>query len=939
MAKPNHPLSVSRCAALFGLLVALLCPLLARAQDAGSVAGIVVSTWDGAPLAGATVSVRGTTLAAQTDASGRYELKNIPPGEQVLRFSKSGFAAAVVTDVRVIADQTTTVNGNLRPEFYEMEEYEVTAEEFTQQTEQIIFERQQSSSVMDAIGAEQFSKLGVDDAAGALGKVSGASVADGKFAVVRGLADRYTSTTLNGGDVPSADPNRKAAQLDLFPSQFISQINVRKTFTPDMPGGFSGGAIDIVTRSFPDERFFTMSIGGSYNTQSSLKDDFLFSDQGSTDWLAMDDGTRELPSLAEETNPVGTVSELNPAIKDSFGSRRFSGLPGDSPVNSSFSLALGDSGKLFGKRVGFLLGLGYRTDYQHYTDGLVAKPIETPFGLQYDLLYEDVRSTIEYTLGGQMTLALELSDEHRLTFNYLKVQTAEDDVRRTRGQNATLSTEPGVSYVEQHTLFWTERSLDYFQLLGGHEFPGLLGSRFDWGGTFSTTTQDEPDHRVFQFFAQPDSPFYGPDGPSQPSRPTRIFRDLQEDNISARGDLTVPIFQSSAEDHFLKGGAALSKSERLYDSRIFDVRLRSYSHPFVTSGDPQDYLAPENSSYIAYYNFPANFTYTGEQNITAYYGMADVAPLSWLRIVGGARVENTEIQVTTRNLSQGTTPATSLLEQTDVLPSLGLVFSLRTNLLLRTSWSQTVVRPAYQEISLARIYDVALSRTLYGNPDLQMSSSENYDIRLDWFPRPGELISLSLFKKKIKDPIELGSIDQNNEEVSYNNFEKADVHGFELEFRQELGALWEPLNEFSLGLNYSKIISEVPLTADQISNRSYFSDDTTRPMYDQPEFVFNADLTWAHKVTGTTLTVSGGIVGRRLVTVGRALPDEFEEPAPQLDVFLSQKLSRHWKMKLSAKNLLDPAYETTMTWPRAGATPIKSYTKGMSFGLSLTCEF
>jgi outer membrane receptor protein involved in Fe transport len=934
----SHSSFVIRHSFLFVTLLLLLCGTV-HAQETGGVSGVVVSSWDGSLLSGATVTVRGTTLAAQTDSTGKYQLSSVPAGEQVLRFSKSSYAAVVVTDVRVIPGQTTTVNGNLRPEFYEMEEFEVTAEEFTQQTEQINFERQSSSGLMDAIGSEQFSKLGVDDAAGALGKVSGASVADGKFAVIRGLADRYTTTTMNGGDVPSADPNRKAAQLDLFPSQFISQVNVRKTFTPDMPGGFSGGAIDIVTRSFPTDGFFAMSVGGTYNSQSSLRDDFLYSDQGATDWLAMDDGTRALPALAAGTGPVGTVSQLNPAIKDSFGSRQFSGIPGKSPLGSSFSLAFGDSGKLFGKKVGFLAGLSYKTDYQHYSDGLVAKPVDTRFGLQYDTLYSDTRSTIEYTLGAQMTFAMELSEQHKLTFNYLKVQTAEDDVRQTRGQNATLSTEPGVSYVEQDTLFWTERSLDYFQLLGGHEFPDLLGSRFDWGGTMSATTQDEPDHRIFQFFAQPDAPFYGPDGPSQPSRPTRIFRNLQEDNVSARGDVTIPIFESSARDHFLKAGTAMSKSERIYDSRIFDIRLNSFGHPFVSSGNPQDFLDPAYQNLIAYYNFPANFAYTGEQKIGAYYGMADVAPLDWLRLIGGARFESTDIEVKTRNLSQGTAPSTSSLKQNDILPSLGAVFSIQTNLLLRASWSRTVVRPAYHEISRAEIFDVAQGRTLYGNPGLKISSSENVDLRLEWFPRAGELISLSVFNKKIADPIELGSLDLNNETVSYNNFEKADVNGFEIELRKELGTLWKPLEEFTLGLNYSQIFSEVPLTADQIFNRAYFSSETTRPMYDQPEFIFNTDLTWDHKDTGTALTLSGGIVGRRLVTVGLALPDEYEEPAPQVDIFLSQKLGRHWKVKFSAKNLLDPAIETTITWPRAGVTPIKSYTKGISYGLTVSCEF
>src|SRR2546422_650293 len=134
---------------VFGFLRAgaafCLIAFAASAQEAGTISGVVVNTWDGTPLPNVIVSVRGTTLATQTDANGRFELKNVPPGDQVLRFSKSGFASAVVSDARVIVGQTTTVNGNLRPEFYEMEEYEVTAEEFTQQTEKIMFERQKSS--------------------------------------------------------------------------------------------------------------------------------------------------------------------------------------------------------------------------------------------------------------------------------------------------------------------------------------------------------------------------------------------------------------------------------------------------------------------------------------------------------------------------------------------------------------------------------------------------------------------------------------------------------------------------------------------------------------------------------------------------------------------------------------------------------------------------
>jgi len=240
--------------------------LAAQGQQVGSVRGLVVNTWDGSPLSNVAVTVRGTTLATQTDTNGRYELKNVPPGDQVLRFAKSGFAAATVTDARVLVGQTTTVNGNLRPEFFEMEEYEVTAEEFTGQSEKILIERQKSSVMMEALGSDFLARVGAGNAAESISKVSGATIVDGKSAVVRGLNDRYITTTLNGASIPSADPYRQSASLDLFPAQVIDRVVVSKTFTPDQPGTFTGGGIDIVTKAFPDKPFLSLSLGGAYNT-------------------------------------------------------------------------------------------------------------------------------------------------------------------------------------------------------------------------------------------------------------------------------------------------------------------------------------------------------------------------------------------------------------------------------------------------------------------------------------------------------------------------------------------------------------------------------------------------------------------------------------------------------------------------------------------------
>lgn len=931
------PTKLNPMRTIFALtLLVLLAGLTASAQDGGTVAGVVVSTWDGSPLPGVTITVRGTTLATQTDAGGKFELKNVPTGDQVLRFSKAGYAAAVVTDVRVLLGQSSTVNGNLRPEFYEMEEYEVTAEEFTDQTAQILETRKDASALMEGIGADFMSKVGAGDAAEALSKVSGASIADGKFAVIRGLADRYTSTTLNGTDLPSADPDRKAAQLDLLPTQVIERMDVAKTFSPDMGGGFAGGAIDIMTKS-PDRAIVSFSLGTSYNTQASLNDNFLTSDRGDKDWLAMDDGTRELPAVARNSSAAGGVVQPQQQIKSSFKSTQLLPLPDKSGMNSSLALTFGDVLKMNVVKFGYLGSLNYKNDYKFYDDGFTRKYKNgVSAGPTRDM--KDAKGTIEYNWSAASTLTLGVGEDHELKFNFLYVQSAEDEARRLQGQDADVGSLPGESYVDESVLHWTERNLTYYQLAGEHRFPAVKDIKFNWAGSLSTATQDEPDYRIFRFLATPPND-YLPTAASPPSFPTRYWRELEEKNSNVRGDLTIPLPSYNEKDNALKAGVALSDSSRDYYQRGFQM-IGGGNNPFNTSGDPQSFLSPTNAANaVTYRNFEANITYQGSQVIKAGYLLGDWAILNWLRVAGGARFESTELTLAGRSQTLNNRPLTGAnLTRDDVLPSLNATISLHEDVKLRAAWSQTVVRPTYREIAPVYIYDIGESKAYQGNPNLTFAESQNYDLRLEWYPRDGEIISLSGFLKQIEKPIELRS--EGGDSITFHNADYADVMGVEFEFRSQLDNFFAPLKEFTLGFNAAYIDSEVPVPASYSGPRGLWgATENTHPMYDQPEYVLNADLTWEHKATGTTMTVAGGVVGRRLIVVGLERPDEYEEPAPQLDVFLSQKLGKNWKCKLSAKNLLNPAYENSQTWPTGGKVILKSYTKGITFGISLGCEF
>jgi len=920
------------------LLLLVVCAFPSRAQDAGTVTGVVVNSWDGSPLVGVVVSVRGTTLAAQTGVNGQYELNNVPPGNQVLRLSKSGFASAVVTDVRVLLGQSTTVNGSLRPEYYEMEEYEVTAEEFAEQTEQILLEKQQSSSMLDAIGSDMFKNLAVGDAGEALSKVTGATVADGKYAVVRGLADRYTFTTMNGMELPSADPDRKAFQLDLMPSKFIEKLDVRKTFTPDMSGGFAGGSIDIVTKSFPEDFVFELRVGTAYNTQSSLRDDFAGSNHGGTDWLAMDDGTRAMPGPAANSNPTGNQILPN-EVKESFTSSQFSPRPMNSPLDANFSLLFGDSAEVLGMRLGYLAGINYKNEYRYYDNGIVRSYDQGGNAVQIDKT--DTRGVIDYQWGALANLGLEMNEYHRLNFNFMYIQSAEDEARRLQGQDGDVTSVADGTYTDQSILRWTERNLTYFQLGGEHEVPDLNDIKLNWGLTHSTTTQDDPDYRIFQFYADPQNDYYNPEiSSAQPSYPTRYWRELEENNNNARVDLTIPVPSYNSKDNNLKTGLAYSDSERDYYQRGFSIRRQSSAHPFYYTGDPNIWMDSTNLDYVNARNFPVNLTYNGQQTIKAGYLMADWNTLEWLELIGGARYEATEISIDSFNITRNLPNPSGHISQDDVLPSLSGVVRLGDKVDIRAAWSQTVVRPTYREIADVPIYDVTQNRSYSGNPDLDISDSANYDLRVSWYPRPGEILSASVFAKHITSPIEQASVTLDNTQITYENFEYGDVYGFEGEVRLKLDRIHESLGDFSIGANGAYIQSEVPLTEVQIANRALYGDTaTSRPLYNQPDYILNADLTWDHQDTGTTITLSGGMVGQSLALVGLAKPDEYILPAPELNFFVRQKLGKHWDVRFTAKNLLNPEYQVIQTWPQAGEVVLRSYTKGITFGLSVGCEF
>jgi len=938
-----------------------------HAQETGTLSGMVVNSWDGRPLPGVIITVRGTVLATTSDVTGRYRLEGVPAGEHSVRFSKSGFAQATATGVRVAPGLVRDLPGALRPEFFEMEEYEVTAEEFQVEALEIIEQRQASTSFLDAISSEQFRRLGATDAAQIITKLPGTTVVGGKFAVIRGLSDRYNITELNGAQIPTADPYRQGAPLDIIPASMIREISVSKTFTPDLPGGFAGGLANIVTKSFPDKFFLQLELGVEYNTQTTLNPNFLASAGSPFDWAGFGEDTRALPSVLDGQTgstlrrPIRAPANQTPAqakqradqanklqtALNSFQDYNFAGTPQAPPPNYSGNFSVGDTIDINGHDFGYFVGGVYRRKWTFYDDGVQGRyrPIGVDTIAPYSQ-FQDTRGVMEVNWANVINLAYEIiPEDHTVGFTFYWNQSGEDTARRQVGHIENF--EP---IVDLNMIQWIQRQIHAFQIKGDDHFEDFLDLRTDWLVSIANTSQDEPDLKYFNY----GYPEYGVDpvfsnSIPEPIFPTRFYRTVEEDSIWAALNNKIPFKQWAGEESFFKFGGGYNGAEREFEEQTFQF---AGTTGWGTPPTPNNYFTPGNLLYTTQtttrgtnYNFQRWFqegispaSYSGERDIPAGYAMVELPVAEDWKLLGGARLENTYLTIKGDGGAAGT--ASSIINELDVMPALNATYSIRTNMDVRASFSQTVARPSFREMAPYRSYDPSGNMIIEGNPNLIMTHIDNYDLRWEWYPKPGAVLSVSPFYKTLRNPIEKVALTFGGGIVTFENRQEAQLYGVEFEANTRLDFIDDALDEFSTGFNFAFIQSEVRLTATELANEKVLFPNVsaTRPLYDQSPWIVNYDFTYDRKASGTTATISLTAVGPYVFIVDRAGPDVYAFPPMQLNFVVTQRLAEHWKLRLAARNILNSPQ--VMSYGDQEGGPIySSSTTGILIGLTMTYEY
>lgn len=875
-----------------------------QAPAVGKISGNLESEETGGGVAGARISIEGTDLATTTDNDGYYELE-LPRGEYTLTIADPNYGKREVKNLRVMSNVATSVNMTMSLSGYGVIEEVVAVGSYIPST--ATAQERDSSAVLDAIGSEQFARFGDSDAASALKRVAGVSVQD-KFAVIRGMSGRYVSSTLNGALMPSTDPLRRDVPLDLFPASILGGIDIQKSFTPDMPGDSTGGAIGMSTKGMPDETGGKASVSLGFNNRTTFNDAASYKGGGS-DWLGMDDGTREEPSsMSGATN--GGLQSIT----------RNTTTAGAISASDDFEHSLSVNETEARPDQGFSISYGDVVEGNNSTTGMYgALQYSDKWSVRHDAKLNDVDGVGEYDrskrnvdLSGYFYVGSDFGD-FSLNSKTIVLRKTDDTTKVTHKLDTDLET-------KSYTLQWVERQFLSQQFEGDFYFSFLGEDKLSWNVGVAQTTRDEPDRRTYTYARSPES-----DAPLRfQGVAERRFSELTEDALTFGLD-----YQGETEISDL---ALLKvKSGFAYSSKDREVSVSRYTNTPITTIDTSqsidDILSSENinnGGFLYDGATTATDSYNATDNIVAMYlsGEVDMESVS---ILAGARMENTEqtLEYPNQNSNENT------LDESKLLPALSINWRATEETQVRFSATQTVSRPGITERSVSEVYDPNTDDRIIGNPDLEISDITNLDARAEYYFSDDESVTLALFYKDIDAPIER-VVGESRDSTTYVNADSAIVQGLEIDFR--VNTL--DTDEFTgfLSGNLSYVDSEVDLGD---GRAAILEGSSSRPLQGQSEYLANIQLGFDHLPSGQSVTLLGNYFDDRIVTVGRGeLENEMEDGRTIWDLVYQYDVSDSFTVKGKAKNITD----SKVSYSR-GSKEVESYYVGSSINISVDYIF
>lgn len=897
-------------------------PKETRPAAAGAISGIVLDE-TGQPLPGASIRVLETGTGLQTAVDGTYSL-SIAAGSYTVEVSFISYQTQRITGVVVSGENVTTLNITLKPAVGKLEEVVITAEHQRESVVGLYAKQKNNTAVTDGISAEQIARTPDNNAAQALRRISGVQISDEKYVVIRGLSDRYNNVMLNGSSVPSTEPNRRNFAFDLVPSALLDEIVINKTGTPDLSGEFAGGLVQVKTRSIPEENFLKVTVGTGYNTQSTGKP-MLGLDRGKNAWLGFASPVHQLPkgmSLDAYNKLALRVTPQTPAddptrqqinqylgtMPDNWQLKKYTATPMQNyQLQAGRVITMRED-----QRFGVLGALVYRNDQD-----IEYRSITNPYANRYygtDNIYTT-------RIGGSLNMGYQVG-RHKLSLFNTYNRKFSDKLWKYNGVDEDNNMTRHDSYSNVTVI----NALAQSQLSGEHVIGGK-NIKIDWSGSAARLDRDQPWSRVLArtqdgAYNYPKDYFGYGLGDIILKNGNLYYSVLNEYQYNWAANVQIP-FQAWKLNHYIKAGYQGRYRTADFSSNIY--RMYAFGNPGAYTGLPYEnvfnrqqfssnlYLYPISTSGRDLSKAETSDGYQGFQRLNTVYAMMDIKPVEQLRVVGGMRVENNDQRVFDELWNSETLSYyrnSTVLDETDWLPSVNVIYSVTPKINLRAAWYKTLARPDLREMSSFTYWDYEIFDGIAGD-SLKTTRINNMDFRAEFYPGSGEVVSVSLFYKKFRNPIEILYIQTGGGfDLYYQNLMSAQDLGFEIDFRKSLNFI-SPRGFFSnlyLSGNFTWLNARVKFDPRSAVNAEGepVSTERNRPLAGQSPYIVNGGLLYAGKKV--TLSASYNRYGKRIVfaSPNRAV-DEYEAPRDMVDLQLSYRFTKsdRAEFKVNVSNLLN----------------------------------
>jgi hypothetical protein len=912
------------------LIITLFICVLGFSQNKGTISGILTDKdSNNQALPFANVLIKGTKTGVNTDLDGKYSIA-VTPGNYILQFSFVGYESLEVP-VTVKADEKVTINRALGSGSYKLEDVVIKAAAPNRQKETaLLLEQKNAVEIKQTIGAQELSRKGVSDVATAVTKTTGITKQEGSGNIfVRGLGDRYNSTTMNGLPIPSNDPEKKNINLDIFSTDILEYVSIDKVYNSKLYGDFAGGNVDIVSKDYKGNGYLKFEIGSKINTNAISKDAF---------------------SLQKGISNFGFNSSSipsNPLTQYNYSSLQ---LETKSPIGSNFGISGGKSFNVGSEgKLNLFATASFGNDYTSRNDGSAKGSVNGSGVVNKN--FEDY-SLVSYNTNftGMLNLGYKINNRNKINFNSVFINTSSLSKEEYTGYIVDIAND-GNGLIRRNK--FEKNSLWINQLLGEHTFNER--SKFNWGASYNTIQGDMPDRNQNIFRKEPTG--YVLSSISAPDN-HRYFQKLMENEVDANLSFNYK-FSKTGEGEYkgkLTAGYNGRFKTRDFEATQFNFKAnQGFNNTIVDPNSLDSFYNQQNLSngYFEITTFRGNYqvpnalkpqTYNGEQYINGGFLNTEYK-FNKLTTVVGLRGEYV-FQKVKWNTQLDPTGGNDELDKLAFLPSLTMKYELTEKQNLRFGFSKTYTLPQFKERALFVYEDV--TEVKVGNPNLYASDNYNFDLKWEMFPKSEELISLTAFGKYIQNPINEVTIASSTNDISFiNTGDYGYVAGAEVEYRKLLFNFDDTNSKkLSAGINASYLYSNQDLNTEKVIKETDYNvvfTNTKSSFTGASDLLLNADISffneWNDKGSNLNTTLAYTYFSDRLYAIGtNDRGDLVDKAFGSLDFIAKSKLNKKIGIDFVLKNLLDPRIDRVQA-NSSGDVNVLSYKKGLSFSLNLNYQF